>query len=468
MKSRSLRTTSILFSLLIAAATASFAQTFTTLVNFDGTNGVSPYTWLIQGTDGNFYGTTQYGGSLHFGTVYKVNSAGALTTLATFDGPNGRLPTGLLLASDANIYGTTIYGGPNSAGTFFRIDSQGVLTSLASFQGIGNPWGKMIQATDGNIYGETTESGINFGGTIVKVTPSGITNFYEFCSLPGCADGDLPSGSLIQATDGNLYGTDLSRGKGQWGTVFRVTLGGASTPIYNFCSLANCADGYNSGGVIEGSDGNLYGTTANGGSYSQSPCSVLGCGTVFKITPDGAFSLLYTFCSQANCNDGHGPGVLIQATDGNFYGMTSYGGSDGIGTIYRISSSGQFTKLHDFTGADGSDPYWNLLQATDGNFYGTTTTGGSGGYGTVFRLSTGLAPFVHPMQSSGKVGQTGGILGQGFIGTTGVFLNGTPAPFTIVSDTYILATVPSGATSGYITVQTPSGTLSSDVVFHVK
>jgi len=402
MKSRSLQITSILFSLLIAAATASFAQTFTTLVNFEGTNGTSPDTWLIQGTDGSFYGTTQYGGSRQFGTVYKVNSAGMLTTLAIFNGPNGRLPTGLLLASDANIYGTTHYGGPNSAGTFFRIDSQGVLTSLASFQGIGSPSGQMIQATDGNIHGETTGSGINFGGTIFKVTPSGITNFYEFCSLPGCADGDLPSGSLIQAMDGNIYGTNLAGGTNLYrGKVFRVTLGGVATPIYTFCSLANCADGYNAVGVIEGSDGNLYGTTSLGGSYSQ--CSVVGCGTVFKITTSGAFTTLYTFCSQTNCSDGNGPGVLIHATDGNFYGITTYGGSSGIGTVYRISSSGQFTKLHDFTGADGSYPSWNLLQATDGNFYGTTRTGGSAGYGTVFRLSTGLAPLVHPMQSSGKL-----------------------------------------------------------------
>ena len=145
-------------------------------------------------------------------------------------------------------------------------------------------------------------------------------------------------------------------------------------------------------------------------------------GTIFKITPQGVLTTLYTFCSQPNCTDGANPGTA-------------------------------------------------LMQSTDGNFYGTTFSGGQGGLsgemGTIFRLSTGLGPFVKLVRSAGKVGQSGGILGQGFTGTTGVFLNGTPANFTVVSDTYIQATVPAGGTSGFVTVDTPGGVLTSNVPFHV-
>jgi uncharacterized repeat protein (TIGR03803 family) len=215
----------------------------------------------------------------------------------------------------------------------------------------------------------------------------------------------------------------------------------------------------------------LYGTAADGGTTTQ--CD-FGCGTVFKITPAGKFTTLYNFCSQTNCVDGASPSEsLVLGTDGNFYGTTVAGGnSGGFGTIFKITPQGELTTLYDFCSqpncADGSYPQAALIQATDGNFYGTATSGGgTSGSGSIFRFSMGLGPFVKLVREYGKVGQAEDIVGQGFIGTTGVFLNGTPASFTVVSDTFVRATVPTGAKTGFVTVVTPSGTLKSNVPFRV-
>ena len=165
--------------------------------------------------------------------------------------------------------------------------------------------------------------------------------------------------------------------------------------------------------------------------------------------------------------------TLIQATDGNFYGTAAYDGLyPNFGTVFAITPSGTLTTLHNFDSTDGSYPYAGLLQATTGGFYGTTFAGGSStacpfGCGTVFSLDMGLGPFVAFVGAAGKVSQTGGILGQGFTGTTSVTLNGIAANFTVVSDTFIKATVPQGATNGYVTVNTPTGALMSNVPFRV-
>ncbi len=192
------------------------------------------------------------------------------------------------------------------------------------------------------------------------------------------------------------------------------------------------------------------------------------------MSPAGKFTTLYAFCSQTDCGDGANPaGPLVLGTDGNFYGTTISGGnSTNSGTIFKITPQGVLTTLYDFCSqpncADGSNPQAGLIQATDGTFYGTTTSGGgTGGPGTIFRFSTGLGPFVKLAQDSGKVGQTGYLLGQGFTGTINVSLNGTPASFTVVSDTIIRAIVPAGAGTGFVAVETPGGTLKSNVPFRV-
>jgi uncharacterized repeat protein (TIGR03803 family) len=301
------------------------------------------------------------------------------------------------------------------------------------------------------------------------MTPNGaVTVLYSFCAQPNCTDGYFPTAGLAQGTDGNFYGTTSQGGENcpgnGCGTVFKITPTGTLKTLYLF---ADTDGAYPFAGLILGTDGNFYGTTSAGGAY--------GGGTVFRITPAGALTTIYSFCIQSTCNDGEGPwyGDLLQATDGNFYGTTSAGGANGNGTIFSLTPSGTLTTLHSFAETEGSEPYYGLLQATNGTFYGTTEFGGdldcnhSSGCGTFFGLDVGLHPFVAFVRNSGKVGQTGGILGQGFTGTTSVSLNGLPAAFTVKSDTFITATVPPGATSGFVTVVTPSGTLTSNVPFRV-
>ena len=173
---------------------------------------------------------------------------------------------------------------------------------------------------------------------------------------------------------------------------------------------------------------------------------------------------------------------MVQATDGNFYGTTSNGGSSdcdyGCGIVFQVTPSGTLTSVHNFVGTDGAYPLNGLLQATSGILYGVTTSGGASnncsfwfyypGCGTVFSLDMGLGPFVAFVRNSGRVGSNAQILGQGFTGTTGVSFNGTSASFAVKSDTYLTATVPQGATTGFVTVTTPSGTLQSNVMFQVR
>ncbi len=213
--------------------------------------------------------------------------------------------------------------------------------------------------------------------------------------------------------------------------------------------------------------------TTNGGKFCR---YLVGCGTVFKLTPAGKLTTMYSFCAQSNCTDGMFPAGLIEATDGNFYGTTSGGGANlpncpGLlttcGTVFKITPTGQLTTLYTFIGPDGAGPEAGLIQSTDGNFYGTTAWGGTYNSGTAFRISMGLAPFVRLQITSGKVGQARIILGQGLTGTTNVSFNGVPASFTVYSDTALLAKVPAGATTGSVTVTTPSGTLTSNVAFQV-
>jgi uncharacterized repeat protein (TIGR03803 family) len=461
--------------LLFCAATAapSPAQTFTTLVTFDSSTGEAPNRPLVQGTDGNLYGETSLGpGNYDTGTVFTMTSTGTLTTLHTFlpHGLNGVNPSGLVLADNGAFYGTSYFGGPDAAGTIFRITSTGQLALLHTFDHTDGaiPSGPLIQGADGNFYGTTNNGGINSSGSVFKITPAGtLTTLYNFCSLTNCADGEYPFGPLVQGTDGNFYGTTQDRGAHLNGTIFKITPSGTLTTLHSFCSETNCADGYLSFGLIQASDGNFYGTTEAGNDLKNS-------GTVFKITPGGTFTTLYTFSCAATCPDGNGPnGTLIQATDGNFYGVTVNGGSSSscetcFGTIFQITPAGALTTLHTFDVSDGEFPETGLLQATDGSFYGSTFEGGANnGSGTIFSLSTGLGPFVALVQKSGKVGQTGGILGQGFTGTTAVSINGTSATFTVVSDTFLSATIPAGATSGFVTVTTPTGVLTSNVPFTV-
>lgn len=394
---------------------------------------------------------------------------------------DGALPrAGLTLGSNGNLYGGTVSGGANNQGSIFKITTGGTLTTVYSFcpaAGCNDgaaPWGTLIQGRDGNFYGTTQYGGSTSFGVIFKVTPTGAnTTLYTFCSLANCADGSSPASGLVQASNGTFYGTTEGGGAHQGsnctgqgcGTVFKL-VGTQLTTIYSFCAKKNCADGNNPvGGLVLASNGTLYGTNTAGGSANKT-------GTVFKLTPKGALTTLHTFCQQNGCPDGQVPNAgLVLATDGNLYGVTSSGGAVGSGTIFKVTPSGAFTSLYSFCSlagcVDGAGPDGTLIQATNGDFYGTTFSGGTNGAGVVFNLSTGLGAFVETMPTSGKVGAAVKILGTDLTGATSVTFNGKTASFKVVTRTEIMTTVPNGATSGTVQVTTPGGILSSNVVFTV-
>ncbi|MBZ5572768.1 MAG: hypothetical protein LAO09_12930 [Acidobacteriia bacterium] len=447
---------------------ASLGQIFTTLQHFDWNSGGNPRMSFVQGTDGNLYGTTSFLGPTGYGTVFGMTPDGRMATLYSFCAvqppcTDGAYPTsGLVLATDGDYYGTTGSSGVNGGGTVFKINPRRALNTLASFSNLtySYPLG-VIQATDGNFYG-TTGGDLSGDGTVFQMTPWGIlTTLYVFCSKPYCPDGSHPYAGLIEGIDGDLYGTTYRGGEeGSYGTIFKISGGGQLTTLHTF----NGYDGGNpAAGLIRASDGSFYGTSYGGGTN--------GAGTVFRMTASGKFTTLYAFCSQANCSDGENPvSGLFEGTDGNLYGTTIYGGSlacnSGCGTIFKITKRGELTTLHRFDFEDGLWPKGGLFQATNGILYGTSGEG-MGTWGTIFSLDMGLGPFVAFVRDSGRVGGTGGILGQGFTGTTDVSVNGTPAKFKVVSDTFLKATVPDGATTGFVTVTTLNGTLTSNKPFRV-
>jgi uncharacterized repeat protein (TIGR03803 family) len=495
---------SILLALCVATAPAAPAQTFTTLASFDGKDGDYPYGPLVQGTDGNFYGTTSGGGaggqcsqSGGCGTVFRITPTGTLTTLYNFCSKpsctDGYWPyAGLVQGTDGNFYGTTLLGGANAVGTFFKITSKGALTTLYNFCSQPNctdgdrPFAGVVQASNGNFYGTTAHggTGAQSSGTVFKVTAKGkLTTLYNFCSQPNCADGQEPLAALVQATDGSFYGTTQYGGTGsdQSGTAFKITSYGAFTTLYSFCSQPNCSDGaFPNAPLVQGADGNFYGTTEGSGGdfYGRTQGNGLA-GTVYRIAPGGTITTLYAFCSQPNCADGEYPvGGLAQATDGNFYGTTSDVGTGRAGTIFEITPGGTLTTLYAFCSqpncTDGAVPFDGPVQGTDGTFYGLTSGGGivscdpnNPGCGTAFSLSVGLGPFVETRPTSGKIEKKVIILGNKLTGASAVEFNGTPATFSVVSATEIKTKVPAGATTGFVTVTTPKGTLTSNIQFVV-
>jgi uncharacterized repeat protein (TIGR03803 family) len=470
----------VVFVLCAATAITSPAQTFTTLVNFGGISGATPqFVSLVQGTDGGLYGTTD---NLEDGpgTVFRLGTDGTLTTVYKFCSlPNcadGYTPfSGVIVGTDGNLYGTTNGGGAKGYGTAFRLTPTGSLTTLYSFCNQPNctdgrnPLGALVEGSDGNLYGTTAAGGTDEGGvgagTVFKITTAGLETLYIFCSQgSSCSDGSGPEAALTEGIDGNFYGSTFDGGgEFDFGTLFKVSPSGVFTSLWNFNE---------SGGgskpiaplVLLG-DGGFYGTTTGGPN---------GYGTIFELASNGKLRVGHTFCHRENCSDGRFPyAPLALGTDGNLYGTTNAGGNSncyiGCGTIFQ-TSKGKFATLYSFCAnsgcADGAEPLGGLTQATNGVFYGTTNLGGIGG-GTAYSLDMGLGPFVTFLRAVGRVGQRSGILGQGLTGTTSVSLNGIQASFTVKSDTFIVATVPPGATTGYVTVTTPSGTLTSNVPFHI-
>jgi uncharacterized repeat protein (TIGR03803 family) len=403
---------------------------------------------------------------------------GKLATLYNFCAQSGcadglEPAAGLIQAVDGNFYGTTEFGGQGryAEGTFFTMTQAGQLTTLYSFCSQYNGWygcldgsepsGQLAQGVSGDIYGTTPGGGLNFGGVAFVATPHGsLTTLYSFCSQPDCADGQGPYAGLTLGWDGDLYGTTIGGGSGFSGLAFRLSPGGNEAVLYNSCSPTSlrCFNTIGGGVLVEGVEGSFYGT----GGWGLS-----GTGTVFRLTEDGVLINLHSF----NGTDGSYPGSIIQGSDGNFYGTTKSGGKNGLGTIFRITPQGAFTTIHDFDAPVNCVAYCyadsGLMQATDGNLYGVYNTSVGHGYSAVFRMGISLGPFVQSRPDLAKHGNEVELLAQGLKGTTDVSFNGSPASFNVVSDTFILATVPAEATSGYITVTTATGTLTSNIPFHV-
>ena len=329
-------------------------------------------------------------------THVQAQSTGVLTATLTdlYDfsgGSDGEdLRNAPVQGSDGNLYGTTVGGGDaNGDGTIYRITPSGVLTTLHRFTGSdgANPYGGLVQGSDGYLYGTTTNFGPNGAvGTVFRISQSGaFTTLYGFT---GGSDGQFPEKTLVQSSDGNFYGTTSGAGANSFGTVFKITPAGVLTTLASF--TGNEAGYF--GSLTQGRDGNFYGVDPLGGSN--------GVGAVYQVTPAGGLTTLYNFTGDT---DGKEPGsTLLLGADGNFYGTTSAGGTDGDGTVYQITPTGAFTTLHSFSGGgDGATPYANLIAGPGGAFFGTTSSGGSNGDGTVFEITpTGMLTPLYNFHSS--------------------------------------------------------------------
>jgi uncharacterized repeat protein (TIGR03803 family) len=416
-----------------------------------------------QGRDGRLYVTTNGQGSNQNpdGTVFRIDADGSSpTVLFSFSGTNGYQPRfGLTLGIDGDYYGTTLEGGVANSGVLFKVAPTGAYTSLYEFSGGADgfyPAGSPVQAPDGNWYGATI-LGTGSSGTVYKYVPSTGT-FTTILSLS--ADGSQGSGifaPIIQASDNSLYGIAVQGGANNCGTIFRLNTAGVLLHVYSFpCG----AGGFSPAGALyQAADGSLYGTTQGGGNITRTgPCAKVGCGTVFKVS-HGAVSILYRFAGEPY--DGRVPVAgLVQGTDGNLYAGTESGGSYNFGTLYQISTSGQYKLLYSFVSSVGVGADSALMQHTNGKFYGITSALAPG---AMYSLDMGLGPFIALVRYTGFVGRSVQILGQGLKGATAVTVNGVPATsFKIVSDFYMTAVIPAGATTGPVVVTTSTGTLTSN------
>jgi uncharacterized repeat protein (TIGR03803 family) len=384
----------------------------TTLLSFNQTNGASPSAGLVQAKDGNFYGTTAFGGPVSQGTngtLFQITPSGTFTNLVSFTGTNGAGPrAGLVQGADGSFYGTTYNGGSNNAGTIFQLTTNGTLTTLVTLTfGDGSgayPKAGLLQGQDGNFYGTTAFGGTNGFGTVFKLATNG--TFAALVSFNN-TNGASPYAGLVQANDGNLYGTTYQGGTYGRGTIFKLTTNGTFTSLYSFTGTNDGAYPY--AGLVPGADGSFYGTTFYGGASS--------IGTVFEFATNGTLTTLVSF---GNTNGAYPQAGLVPGSDGNFYGTTSAGGAYtnlsglGCGTVFKLATNGTLTTLVSFDGTNGASPEAGLIQGADGNFYGTTTHGGANGYGTVFQLSV-----IVPPPSFLTVAQTGATLTVTWSATVG-------------------------------------------------
>jgi uncharacterized repeat protein (TIGR03803 family) len=345
----------------------------------------------------NFYGTTSAISVADEGTVFRITAKGIFRSLHTFCAQascSGGSAPGMYLAAgpDGDVYGvTTMGGGPRDGGTIFKISTAGRLTTIYTFCSEvacldgASPVAVTFDRA-GNIFGTTIAGGKHREGTIFEITTTGAyRKIYDFCSLANCADG-LGAGALVLGKDGNFYGTTAAGGENQAGSAFMVTPAGGLTTLYSFCALKDCADGEQPNSLlVQGRDGNLYGTTTLGGAG--------GAGTIFALTPAGSARILYAFCSQAYCDDGGDPlDGLVLAPDGGFYGTTAAAGIYYNGVLFHVTTAGAYSIVYDFCAAggcfDGASPGATPTLGADGNLYGATLAGGDKfNVGTIYKLT---------------------------------------------------------------------------------
>jgi uncharacterized repeat protein (TIGR03803 family) len=412
-----------LMTLLLASVAHAQTQAtkFKVLHTFHGKDGSFPTGTLVRDSSGNIYGTTGGGGTggcdgYGCGTVFKMNNAGKEIWLYSFKGASQIDPTaGLLRDASGNLYGTTENGGKitktcggvqgGGCGTVFRVDKNGQGTTLYKFKGTPDgyfPQALLVKDSAGNLYGTSYLGGVDGIGAVFKLDANGKeTILHSFAGPPeGGGDGAFLYEGVIRDTAGNLYGVTAAGGASGAGTVFKVDSSGSETLLYSF---SGGSDGGDPDSVLLlDSQGNLYGTTANGG--SSDVCDG-GCGTVFELSPQSggnwAETVVYSFCSLENCADGQQPvgGPLVKDSVGNIYGNTIFGGSyrncngDSCGVIFKLDTAGKETVLHSFTGgADGAFPVAGLTLDSSGNLYGTAWQGGAKCFtsytcGVVFKIT---------------------------------------------------------------------------------
>jgi uncharacterized repeat protein (TIGR03803 family) len=388
--------------LCLAGTSGARAQSYTALYSFQcpPNDGEGPYGSLIVDSAGNLYGTTYYGGAFGLGTVYELSASGTETVLHNFAGPpgDGAEPfAGLVRDSAGDLYGTTFYGGAFNAvdggdGTVFEVSAGGTESVLFSFgQSTSNgiwPMSTLLHDGAGNLYGTASTDGPAGGGIVFKLSASGRESvLYAFAFGQG---GENPSAGLIRDAAGNLYGTTFDGGTYGDGTVFQLAKAGQEIALHEFSGPPGDGAGSMSP-LLPDAAGNLYGTTLYGGREVTCVSNAVGCGTVFKVAPDGTETVLLSFEGQS---DGGLPnGNLVEDRKGNLYGIAAQGGSfscsiSGCGVVFELTAAGKERVLHTFTGAptDGEAPYGGLLQVGQA-LYGTTTLGGANGCGTVFKVT---------------------------------------------------------------------------------
>lgn len=398
---------------LLGPAPANGAVRFSSLFSFDGTNGAVPEATLIQGKDGNLYGTTIGGGTngVPFGsdgTVFRISTNGEFKTLAFLDRAFASGPqAGLIESSDGGLYGTCGLGGPRDWGAAFRVGLDGAFSIAAPFQWpqLEYPNG-LLEGKNGLLYSTGYWGGTNGGyGSIISIDTNGTV---AILASFGLTNGSNPQASLASDPQGNLYGTTVSGGlQSSNGTVFQLKADGQLLTLVSF----NGTNGSQPMCPLHlEPDGTLYGVTSAGGlGFDQSPWT--GNGTTFKITPEGELVTLHYFTGYPDEPSDSSFSGLYHAADGNFYGTSGGGGANANGTIFRMTPSGNVEVLYSFsrrdyttgTNLDGATPSAGVIEASDGNFYGVTMDGGLYGLGTIFRFS--LLPDPPVLQSVAATGE---------------------------------------------------------------